>query len=351
MSFKETHHGENVDFEWSDKDIEDLQEKSYNDSRRIAIRKYYRNRGNKNYRREYVGSRENIPEHYKKRKPIEFGPWAMFFVVVVFAIFFYVLLTSFSEPTTNQNITENQSDIIPTKTINPTDLTEQQLTKARSLTKEAQIKEFGGILVEYRTELKPEENKKIQENVLNEEQVNLTDWIDSILDDISKLGNSVASEVTSFFEIPTINETWVHNFMVIVNEERAKKGLSIMKESKQLNAIADSRFTKMMESPFISHYGAESYNVGEVIFYPESSSEQNYIKKLQVDAPLHWDLLMDPMFSVYGYHIEEGPTMAVYDPCSTTEIPGPNIDVKKFFEQHGCNTVVQNSMWLVIDMT
>lgn len=152
------------------------------------------------------------------------------------------------------------------------------------------------------------------------------------------------------FDSPKIDSNWVHNFISIVNNERAKKGLTALKESNDLDNIATARFKKMMEKPMVSHYGADEYNVGEVVFYPTGFTEQAYADDIQKNAPLHWNLLMDSSFSAYGFHIGEGDAIEVYQPCSITEIPGPNIDVKEFFRKRGCSTTVEKSTWLVIEM-
>jgi uncharacterized protein YkwD len=161
------------------------------------------------------------------------------------------------------------------------------------------------------------------------------------------------SNVKSFVSGPTIDNSWVHNFMSIVNQERAKKGLPAMQELTQLDSIATTRFNTMMQQPSISHYGAEGElpgGSGEVVFYPDGFAEQDYIDNLQQSAPLHWDLLMHPMFSAYGYHIEKGSSLGIVGFCPTTEIPGPNIDARQFFSQMGCQTTTITSTWLVIDM-
>lgn len=150
---------------------------------------------------------------------------------------------------------------------------------------------------------------------------------------------------------PSIDEEWVHNFISLINEHRSKRGYSTLKETSGLNSIAEKRFNKMMENPMITHYGAEQYNVGEVVFYPEGFSEEDYVLDIQKSAPLHWDLLIDSMFSTYGYHIGEGETVGITGYCSTTELPGPNIDVEEFFKQRGCSTTRMKSTWLVIDMS
>lgn len=163
----------------------------------------------------------------------------------------------------------------------------------------------------------------------------------------SNTNKGIFNDIGTFFTGPKIDDTWVHNFISIINNDRAHP----LKESNMLNSIAEKRFNKMMENPYISHYGADVYNVGEVIFYPEGNTEQAFAEDIQQTAPLHWDLLMDSSLSIYGYHIEEGPNIVIVGSCSTTEIPGPNIDVEEFFRQRGCTTERQNSLWLVIDMS
>ena len=167
---------------------------------------------------------------------------------------------------------------------------------------------------------------------------------------VTNVTHNLWSGIETFFTGSKIDDDWVNNFMSIVNTERAKKGLSQLQHADNLNSIADSRFSKMMENPFISHYGATEYNIGEVIFYPEGSTAQAYIDDMQVSAPIHWNLLMNPSLSRYGYHIGVGPVIEIVGSCPTTEIPGPNINVKDYFEQQGCQTTESDTTWLVIDM-
>lgn len=192
------------------------------------------------------------------------------------------------------------------------------------------------------------EYNPISETIKNSYK-NITESLTNSFTDLAQTLNKIS--IDTKIKNPEIDEKWVLNFLTIVNNERVKKGLPSMKLSNQLNNIASIRFKKMMENPFISHYGADAYNVGEVVFYPDGFTEQNYVDDIQKNAYLHWDLLMYPVFTQYGFHIEEGPTLAVYEPCSVTEIPGPNIDEKEFFRKQGCSTKVSNSVWLVIDMT
>ncbi|MBN2421097.1 hypothetical protein JXB27_02345 [Candidatus Woesearchaeota archaeon] len=197
-----------------------------------------------------------------------------------------------------------------------------------------------------------EGNKKniqesVQENLykLKDTYEEVSTSVESSSQKAADYGKEIASSVSG-----EIDDEWVNEFMNIVNEERARNGLYQMQESTQLNEIANARFIKMQEKPFISHYGAEEYNVGEVIFFPDGTTPEEQIRDIRNDAPLHWNLLMYQTFSAYGYHIEEGPVLGIYEPCPVTEIPGPYIDEKEFFAEQGCRTTTHSSTWFVIEM-
>lgn len=167
----------------------------------------------------------------------------------------------------------------------------------------------------------------------------------------SKSVNSIKESVKVAILPQPIDSKWVSSFMSEVNAERKKSGLQPMKESSDLNAIAYARFNEMLKRPEISHYGAGAYNVGEVVFYPSGFTPEDYVTDIQNTAYLHWELLADPMFSYYGYYVGSGPTIQIYGACSSTEIPGPNINVEDYFKERGCQTSWGTSTWLVIDMT
>ena len=149
-----------------------------------------------------------------------------------------------------------------------------------------------------------------------------------------------------------IDRAWVQSFVYIVNIERAKNGLGPLTESPQLNAIAYSRFNTMVDHYDISHYGAgDYYGVGEVVFYPSGTTPQDYATTVKNDAPLHWNGLMSPLISSYGYYLGTGQVIGTEGSCSTTEIPGPGINETQFFQQRGCQPLVTTSTWLVIDIS
>jgi len=135
-----------------------------------------------------------------------------------------------------------------------------------------------------------------------------------------------------------INSQWVSTFMSVVNAQRQQSGLRPLVENQALDNTAKTRFDTMITHYQISHYGAAGLNIGEVVFYPDGYSPQDYAVNLQNTAPLHWQLLLDPQLGVYGYHVEIGPTVEILGSCSVSEIPRPDIDEVQFFQQHGCQT-------------
>lgn len=149
---------------------------------------------------------------------------------------------------------------------------------------------------------------------------------------------------------PQINSQWVNSFISVVNAQRQQSGSHPLVERQALDNTAKTRFDTMVTHYQISHYGATGMNIGEVVFYPDGYTPQDYATNLQSTAPLHWQLLLDPTLSIYGYYIGTGPTIDIIGDCSVTEIPGPNIDERQFFQQHGCQTGTEDATWLVIDL-
>jgi hypothetical protein len=162
--------------------------------------------------------------------------------------------------------------------------------------------------------------------------------------------NTISNVSSSILPQP-IDSKWVDSFMSKVNDERVKNGLQPLKKAPELDAIAYSRFNTMMIHPDISHYGAGAYPVGEVVFYPAGFRPEDYATNVQNTAPLHWQLLVSPMVSYYGYYVGSGPIVQATGPCSATEIPGPNINVTQYLQEQGCQTGMTTSTWLVIDMS
>lgn len=186
-------------------------------------------------------------------------------------------------------------------------------------------------------------------------------------DTVSKITKEVGQQVTNITSLANpqapgstsapveqttseINSQWVSTFMSVVNAQRQQSGLRPLVESQALDNTAKTRFDTMITHYQISHYGATGLNIGEVVFYPDGYSPQDYAINLQNTAPLHWQLLLDPQLGVYGYHVETGPTVEILGSCSVSEIPGPDIDEVQFFQQHGCQTTSGNATWLVIDL-
>ena len=162
--------------------------------------------------------------------------------------------------------------------------------------------------------------------------------------------NAISNVSSSILPQP-IDSKWVDGFISEVNAERAKNGLRPLQKAPQLDAIAYSRFNTMMMHPDISHYGAGAYPGGEVVFYPAGFTPQNYATDVKNTAPLHWEILVSPMVSYYGYYVGSGPVVQAIGSCSATEIPGPNINVTQYLQQQGCQPTMSTATWLVIDMS
>ncbi|MGC8848820.1 MAG: CAP domain-containing protein, partial [Conexivisphaera sp.] len=163
-----------------------------------------------------------------------------------------------------------------------------------------------------------------------------------------------------------VNQTWVSDFMAIVNQYRANESAPPLAYSAYLASFSEIRFHTMtagnnyeishygFDQDFNSYFSGQSISVGEVVFYPSGETPSQFVGTLMDDAPLHWKLLMDPEFTQYGYFIGEGNTVLAEGfgagSSSTVEIPGPNINITQFIIDQGYTPVVQNATWLVIDL-
>jgi uncharacterized protein YkwD len=175
-----------------------------------------------------------------------------------------------------------------------------------------------------------------------------------------------------------VDRSWMNSFINDVNGYRMREGAVNLTLDPQLDNFSQLRFTTMTTGSNyeISHYGFDSdagsffgssyqyeMSLGEVVFYPQTTSYTDFIPStqtytpsgfvsyLQSNAPGHWQELLDMSLSHYGYYVGQGPTYQIDQGCANTEIPGPNINISQFFDQEGCSYSVGSGLWLVIDLS
>jgi len=178
---------------------------------------------------------------------------------------------------------------------------------------------------------------------------------------INNISTTIQSTITSIQ--PTINSTWVFQFFSIVNQYRQSTDAPPLQYCPWLDNFAHIRFETMIQNPAISHYGFDrDYNgylsqyqdflsIGEEVLYPNGYTPKDYVQILQSEAPIHWEGLIDSNYTYYGYYIGYGPTYAIIGSCPVTEIPGPNINIPQYFQSYGCSSELENSTWLVIELS
>jgi uncharacterized protein YkwD len=190
-------------------------------------------------------------------------------------------------------------------------------------------------------------------------------YIKQILKTLQTSINNISTTIQStiIFTQPKINSTWVFQFFSIVNQYRQSTGAPPLQYCPWLDNFAHIRFETMIQNPAISHYGFDQdYNeylgqyqdflsVGEEVLYPDGYTPKDYVQFLQSEASIHWEGLLDSNYMYYGYYIGYGPTYAIIGSCPITEIPGPNINVPQYLQSHGCSVEIENSTWLVIELS
>ncbi len=175
---------------------------------------------------------------------------------------------------------------------------------------------------------------------------------------------NITSGISQALHGQTINSSWASEFFANVSAQRG----SGYAYCSSLSQFAAKRFSTMAANYEVSHYGYDQdfqdfygviYNTafGEEVFYPSGYSPSAYVSQIQSTAPLHWQLLSNSTYRVYGYYIANGPTYEIYGPdggyggpCPVTEIPGPNINIQQYFAQYGCSVTEANDTWFVIEI-
>jgi hypothetical protein len=182
---------------------------------------------------------------------------------------------------------------------------------------------------------------------------------------ISATTSSVSTQPNSAltYTQSTIDPAWVSQFIGIVNQYRQSSGAPPLQYCQWLSIFAYVRLETMIQNPAISHYGfnqdlgeyLSQYQsflmVGEEVLYPSGYTPSEYVQKLQSQAPLHWEELIDGNYTYYGYYIGHRLAYVIVGSCPVTEIPGPNIDIPQYLQSYRCSVELENTTWLVIELS
>lgn len=152
-----------------------------------------------------------------------------------------------------------------------------------------------------------------------------------------------------------LNPYWVQAFIQAVNEKRNATALT---ENSTLDTFAATRYNTMRAQYDISDYnftndlvhyfGTFNANVFEEILYPSGMDPATFPDYLHDKAIGHWQGLMNPAYSQYGYFFGTGPTVVVGPSCSVSEVPGPNINITQYVIDNGCSYIVADQIWFII---
>ena len=157
--------------------------------------------------------------------------------------------------------------------------------------------------------------------------------------------------------VQAIDQAWVANFISLVSSARNNSTLT---ESSTLDSFAALRFSSAVKQPNISDYGLSGDTstffgangtppaIVEVLLYPAGQNPYSYAAFIHESAPGHWSALTDRSFTHFGYYVGTGPYEFVKYPCSVSEVPGPGINITRYFTAAGCSVSTEQTTWLVI---
>ena len=170
-----------------------------------------------------------------------------------------------------------------------------------------------------------------------------------------------AAQVGSQIQPQPIDAKWVHEFFENLSAVREANGAGSLLESQQLDDFASLRFNDLVAHYQITHYGYDQDFTNffgaygglagtEEYFYPSGHSPSDYVTYLKVNAPVHYEGLVDGTYSHYGFFIGSGPVYNLYGSCPATEIVG-SVNQTQFFQQNGCSFQIGQTTWLVVELT
>jgi hypothetical protein len=152
-----------------------------------------------------------------------------------------------------------------------------------------------------------------------------------------------------------LNSHWVTAFVQALEQRRNG---TLLTENKTLDEFAAFRYDTIRQQFQISDYNfTNDYNryfapprpaIFEEILYPAGRDPATYPAYLQKNALEHYDALVNPTYTKYGYFFGTGPAVEVGPGCSATELPGPNINVIQFAVSHGCSYVIADEIWFIM---
>ena len=157
-----------------------------------------------------------------------------------------------------------------------------------------------------------------------------------------------------------IGPAWIDRFVAQLDKDRPGGKLN---ESAALDSFASLRFRDAAANFSISDYGFErdvarvwgnttNPAVAELLLFPGRNSPTSYATFLSSHAPIHWNALVNPAFTEYGYYVGHAPYYEVELPCAVYEIPGQGINITHYFQSQGCRTIIEpEATWLVIIMS
>ena len=175
---------------------------------------------------------------------------------------------------------------------------------------------------------------------------------------LSVSSESTTEQTSTFATLTPVSfdAQWVASFISVVNGQRSTS----LKESSALDQFAALRFKTLAGNYQITHYNFEqdfnsfssgrSMRVAEEYFFPNTGSVA-YAHLIQGSYSAHWQDLVDPTYTHFGFYVGTGPVVSRYGACSApTEILG-SVNQTAMLIQYNCRFTVISQTYFVIELS
>jgi hypothetical protein len=178
----------------------------------------------------------------------------------------------------------------------------------------------------------------------------------SVMDQANQEVFNLMKSLNSYVAPVTIDSGWVNGFASLLNQHRSTP----LTYCPALDGFAKLRFAQLtggtnwqiskfgLYKDSLNYFGSTNSNQEDVL-YPAGYSPRAYYDVLAASSRSRFGV-MDPSYAAYSFYVGTAPNLTVYGAC-LAPTPGENINMTQYYSRYGCQTTVQNAIWLVFELT
>ena len=180
--------------------------------------------------------------------------------------------------------------------------------------------------------------------------------VNSVVDQAKQEVFSLMKSLNNYVAPVTIDSGWVNDFTSILNQHRSTH----LTYCPALDGFAKLRFAQLtggtnwqiskfgLDKDSLNYFDSTNSNQEDVL-YPAGYSPRAYYDVLAASSRSRFGV-MDPSYAAYSFYVGTAPSLTVQSAC-LAPTPAENVNMTQYYSRYGCQTTVQNAVWLVFELT